>query len=299
MIPYVGSPQRGEPTYETPYTKSQTPLNGPNNTRSIMANSPITDVIFDFCGVLLDWNTRACLEGRFPDEIVERICADDDPCGFFRYEDRMDTGEDFADIYPDVVREQGQELADIFKFYIGHYADALPRTLPGMVELLADLKAHGYGVWGLTNWSHETFHLAFEKYPRLEQLLQGTVVSGVEKMHKRIFNRPIRTESIAITAEFCFADWFHDLLDTLLYQPVPNARDSQWSGLSVRLRDFFSSYASGGIAVCSSSDNFSYPCDNFIGRQSANIRYPQSVCSRSCTSRIRLDVPIRQHDIFS
>ena len=40
MIPYVGSPQRGEPTYETPYTKSQTPLNGPNNTRSIMANSP-------------------------------------------------------------------------------------------------------------------------------------------------------------------------------------------------------------------------------------------------------------------
>ncbi len=125
-----------------------------------MANSPITDVIFDFCGVLLDWNTRACLEGRFPDEIVERICADDDPCGFFRYEDRMDTGEDFADIYPDVVREQGQELADIFKFYIGHYADALPRTLPGMVELLADLKAHGYGVWGLTNWSHETFHLA-------------------------------------------------------------------------------------------------------------------------------------------
>ena len=78
--------------------------------------------------MLLDWNTRACLEGRFPDEIVERICADDDPCGFFRYEDRMDTGEDFADIYPDVVREQGQELADIFKFYIGHYADALPRT---------------------------------------------------------------------------------------------------------------------------------------------------------------------------
>lgn len=108
MIPYVGSPQRGEPTYETPYTKSQTPLNGPNNTRSIMANSPITDVIFDFCGVLLDWNTRACLEGRFPDEIVNASAPTTIPCGFFRYEDRMDTGEDFADIYPDVVREQGQ-----------------------------------------------------------------------------------------------------------------------------------------------------------------------------------------------
>ena len=149
-----------------------------------MHDSPITDVIFDFCGVLLDWQTRACLGGRFPDDVVNRICEDSDPCGFFHYEDRMDAGEDLADILPDVRREQGDELADVFAYYIAHYDDALPRTLPGMVELLEDLKAHGYGVWGLTNWSHETFHFAFEKFPRLEELLQGTVVSGVEKIHK-------------------------------------------------------------------------------------------------------------------
>ena len=75
-----------------------------------MANSPITDVIFDFCGVLLDWNTRACLEGKFPDDVVNRICANDDPCGFFHYEDRMDAGEDLADILPDVRREQAMSL---------------------------------------------------------------------------------------------------------------------------------------------------------------------------------------------
>ena len=149
-----------------------------------MANQPITDVIFDFCGVLLDWQTRSCLGGRFPDDVMNRICEDSDPCGFFHYEDRMDAGEDFADIYPDVVREQGEDIAAIFRYYIEHYDDALPRTLPGMVELLADLKAHGYGVWGLTNWSHETFHFAFEKFPRLAELLDGTVVSGVEKLHK-------------------------------------------------------------------------------------------------------------------
>ena len=28
--------------------------------------TPITDVVFDFCGVLLDWQTRACLEGVLP-----------------------------------------------------------------------------------------------------------------------------------------------------------------------------------------------------------------------------------------
>ena len=144
----------------------------------------ITDVVFDFCGVLLDWRTRACLEGRFDDATVDRICADDDPCGFFGYEDRMDAGEDFDSIWPDVVAEQGERVAGIFRYYIAHYDDALPRMLPGMERLLRDLKAAGYGVWGLTNWSHETFHFAFEKFPQLAELLQGTVVSGVEKMHK-------------------------------------------------------------------------------------------------------------------
>lgn len=144
----------------------------------------ITDVVFDFCGVLLDWQTRACLQGKFDDAIVDRICADDDPCGFFGYEDRMDAGEDFDHIYPDVVREQGEELAEIFRYYIAHYDDALPCMLPGMEQLLRDLKAAGYGVWGLTNWSHETFHFAFEKFPQLAELLQDTVVSGVEKLHK-------------------------------------------------------------------------------------------------------------------
>lgn len=146
--------------------------------------APVTDVVFDFCGVLLDWNTRACLWGRFPDETVDRICADDDPCGFFRYEDRMDAGEDFDAIWPDVVREQGERIAAIFRYYIGHYGDALPRMLPGMEALLADLRRAGYGVWGLTNWSHETFHIAFERFPSIERLLGGTVVSGVEKLHK-------------------------------------------------------------------------------------------------------------------
>ena len=127
-----------------------------------MSNSTITDVIFDFCGVLLDWQTRACLTGHFPQDTVDAICAPDDPHGFFRYEDRMDAGEDFSHIYPDVVREQGEDIAPIFAYYIEHYGDALPRMLPGMEDLLRDLKRHGYGVWGLTNWSHETIHIAFE-----------------------------------------------------------------------------------------------------------------------------------------
>ena len=145
---------------------------------------PIHDVIFDFCGVLLDWQCRACLQGHFDQAIVDRICADDDPCGFYHYEDRMDAGEDFADLIVEYQAEYGEELASIFRYYIEHYGDALPRMLPGMEALLNDIREAGLGVWGLTNWSHETFHIAFDKFPHLERLLNGTVVSGVEKMHK-------------------------------------------------------------------------------------------------------------------
>lgn len=146
--------------------------------------SLIRHVIFDFCGVLIDWSTRAALQGRYDDALVDAICAPDDPYKFFHYEDRMDAGEDYAQIRPDIVREQGEDIARIFDDYVARYSDALPRLMPGMIELLADLRTAGYGVWGLTNWSHETFHIAFEKFPELTKYLQDTIVSGIEKMHK-------------------------------------------------------------------------------------------------------------------
>lgn len=145
---------------------------------------PVTDVIFDFCGVLIDWQCKACLQGRFPDQLVADICADDDPYGFFRYEDHMDSGEEFADVITGYRLEFGDDMARVFTYYIEHYADSLPRLIPGMQELLEQLHDAGLGIWGLTNWSHETFHTAFERFPQLQSLLGGTVVSGIEKKRK-------------------------------------------------------------------------------------------------------------------
>ena len=146
--------------------------------------TPISDVLFDFCGVLIDWEIHACLDGVADPATVTRICADNDPYGFLRYEDRMDAGEDFADIIDDYRGEYGSRAAELFEYYIRHYADALPRTVPGMTMLLTDLRESNYRLWGLTNWSHETFHTAFDSFPELRDLLDDTLVSGVEKKHK-------------------------------------------------------------------------------------------------------------------
>ena len=51
-------------------------------------------------------------------------------------------------------------------------------------------KGKGYGIYGLTNWSAETFPIAYSRYPVLHQF-DGTVVSGQERLIKpdpMIFN---------------------------------------------------------------------------------------------------------------
>ncbi|WP_314688782.1 HAD family phosphatase [uncultured Bifidobacterium sp.] len=144
----------------------------------------VQDVVFDFCGVLLDWRCRACLQGRFPDALVDDVCADDDRLGFFAFEASMDQGRSLASLLPEYRSRYGGRLAEVFRYYILHYEDSLVRIVPGMAELLRDLRAAGIGVWGLTNWSRETFPVAFRKFPELRDLLDGTVVSGEERRFK-------------------------------------------------------------------------------------------------------------------
>ena len=147
-------------------------------------NRAVSDVVFDFCGVLIDWQCHAALDGVYPEQLVADICADNDPDGFFHYEDLMDGGADFADVLELVRAEQGDEIAEVYRYYIEHYGDALPQLVDGAEELLTELCEQGVHVWGLTNWSADTFHFAFEKYPQLQRLLSGTVVSGIEKLRK-------------------------------------------------------------------------------------------------------------------
>ena len=70
--------------------------------------------------------------------------------------------------------------------------------LPGMRKLLQDLKAHGYRLLGLTNWSTETFCQVRHRYPIFD-ILDGMLVSGEERLTKpspAIFRRMIEKFSL-------------------------------------------------------------------------------------------------------
>ena len=51
---------------------------------------------------------------------------------------------------------------------------------------------------------------------KLNYIMQIGNLKQLVASRNRIFHRAIRTESIAVTAELRFTDWFHNLLYTLL-----------------------------------------------------------------------------------
>ncbi|TPF92659.1 HAD family phosphatase [Bifidobacterium sp. UTBIF-78] len=138
----------------------------------------VNDVIFDFCGVLVDWQPRRALDGLFPEEDVAAFFADDDRCGFMYYDDLHDRGTDYPELLPAYEEEYGAQLAQMMRTYAAHIDRTLVGPMPGMPELLADLKRRSVRVWGLTNWGRDTWPVMAGRFPQLIEALDGVVVSG-------------------------------------------------------------------------------------------------------------------------
>ncbi|OZG61188.1 alpha beta hydrolase [Bifidobacterium myosotis] len=138
----------------------------------------VNDVIFDFCGVLVDWQPRRALDGLFPKQDIDAFFADDDRCGFMYYDDLHDRGTDYPELLPAYEEEYGTRLAQMMRAYAAHIDRTLVGLMPGMPELLADLKQRGVRVWGLTNWGRDTWPVMAGRFPQLIEALDGVVVSG-------------------------------------------------------------------------------------------------------------------------
>lgn len=138
----------------------------------------VNDVIFDFCGVLVDWQPQHALDGLFSEEDVAAFFADDDHCGFMYYDDLHDRGTDYPELLPAYEEEYGAQLAQMMQAYAAHIDRTLVGPMPGMPELLADLKRRGVRVWGLTNWGRDTWPVMAGRFAQLIEALDGVVVSG-------------------------------------------------------------------------------------------------------------------------
>ena len=146
-----------------------------------MPASPITTIIFDLGGVLIDWNPRYLYRQLIPDEpaMEEFLATITTP----DWNEEQDAGRPLAEATAQLVAQHPQHQALIEPFY-GRWPEMLGGPIAGTVELLARLRATGrYRLYALTNWSAETFPVALERFDFLGWFA-GILVSGAEQMRK-------------------------------------------------------------------------------------------------------------------
>jgi 2-haloacid dehalogenase len=138
-------------------------------------------VIFDFGGVLVDWNPRYLYRRMFPGDPagMERFLAE--VCSP-AWNQCQDAGRPWAEAIAERVALHPAR-ADLIRAYRERWVETLAGPIDGSVAILGELRDAGHRLLGLTNWSHETFPIARARYPFFDWF-HGIVVSGEEKLIK-------------------------------------------------------------------------------------------------------------------
>jgi len=139
------------------------------------------NVIFDLGGVLIDWN---------PDYVFKDVFNNAEKLAWFYREicpmdwnENQDAGYPLAQATADRVALYPQ-YKEWIEMYYGRWEEMLGDAIQETVELLRlCVNNPNLKVIALTNWSAETFPVAFKKFDFL-QWFEGIVVSGEEKTRK-------------------------------------------------------------------------------------------------------------------
>jgi 2-haloacid dehalogenase len=145
----------------------------------------IKNIVFDFGGVLVDWNPRHLYKSHFHDTdemeyFLKNICTEE-------WNIEQDRGRSLAEATLELQKKFPEHSDSIALFY-GQWEVMLKDEIPGTVALLHQLKKK-FALYGLTNWSAETIDIAYRRFTFFNAF-EGIVVSGTEKLikpDKRIF----------------------------------------------------------------------------------------------------------------
>jgi 2-haloacid dehalogenase len=141
----------------------------------------IHTVVFDLGGVLIDWNPDYVFRTIFKDEekmrwFYQNVCTSD-------WNEEQDAGRPLKEATEELVTKFPDHEENIRAYY-GRWEEMLGGPINGTVEILRRLKYETRcKLYALTNWSHETFPVALERYDFLHWF-DGRIVSGEEKTRK-------------------------------------------------------------------------------------------------------------------
>jgi 2-haloacid dehalogenase len=140
-----------------------------------MTEADRSNVVFDLGGVLIDWDPR---------HLYRKLLADDEPAMehflatvcTHEWNRCQDAGRSFAE-GARLLKRQHPDKADLIDAYGARFNEMMPGPIPGTVEILAELRERGTPLYGLSNFSAETFPPTLERFDFL-RWFRGMVISG-------------------------------------------------------------------------------------------------------------------------
>ncbi len=137
-------------------------------------HGPITCVVFDLGGVLIDWNPRYLYRKLIPDpetmeHFLREVCSTEWRAPF-------DLGAPMAEAIAELC-DRHPEQKHLIEAYGVRWPEMLGGTIDGSVAILEDLRAKLPAVYAVSNWPAETFPHALARFAFLEWF-DGMIISG-------------------------------------------------------------------------------------------------------------------------
>jgi 2-haloacid dehalogenase len=146
-----------------------------------MPNVGRSIVVFDLGGVLIDWDPRYLYRKLFAgderamEHFLETVCTHE----WNRYQD---AGRSFAEGCR-LLRDEHPDKADLIDAYYARFDEMIAGPIVGSIEILAELRNCGTPLYGLTNFSAETYPPAMARFEFLRWFI-GILVSGEVELIK-------------------------------------------------------------------------------------------------------------------
>src|SRR5437660_4778909 len=140
-----------------------------------MAESGRSIVVFDLGGVLIDWNPRHLYRKLFAgdeaamEHFLATVCTHEWNRG-------QDAGRSFAE-GARLLKAEHPDKAELIDAYGARFDEMMAGPVDGSIEILAELRHRGAPLYGLTNWSTETYAPALQRFAFLSWF-RGILVSG-------------------------------------------------------------------------------------------------------------------------
>ena len=146
----------------------------------------IKNIIFDFGGVLIDWNPRYFYKDVFSDTKEMEYFLSDVWSPYWNM--KHDAGHTFSEITIELQKMHPRYHNEI-EMYQHNWQVMIKGEISENTKLLEPLRSK-FRLFGLTNWSAEAFPVIYPQY-EFFKVFEGIVVSGKEKLvkpGKEIFN---------------------------------------------------------------------------------------------------------------